>query len=401
MPTTTYDSPCTLGLESALAEELAELGAQDIETRAGGCSFQGSPETAARVTLWSRIAIRVQEELIRGRTRDKHDLYDLVRSLDWERMASPRHSLAVTAHVRDSWSRDSRFPGLVVKDAVVDAVRDVHRSRPNVDKDDPDLPLRMLLKGDTAILYRDLAGTSMHKRGYRPVQVKSPLGEAIAAGLLRLAGWDRQADLYDPMCGSGTVLIEAALWAADRAPGLERGFAAERWPDCYRPIWKDLRRDAEHRARTGLQRLADGEGPNIAGADRHSGAVRIALSSLQRAGLRDSVSVHTGAVAVTPPPYRPDVVFTNPPWGQRIGEGEDLTESWKDLGDFFRTHCGGATAFVLCGEPVLTRELGMRADRKLPVKIGPVDCRLLVYPIRDRRGEPQDRPPADSPVDLA
>ncbi|MCA8972950.1 MAG: RNA methyltransferase, partial [Planctomycetes bacterium] len=207
------------------------------------------------------------------------ELYDLVHSVDWSRSIEKDGTLAVDGAVKDSWANDTRFPVLVVKDAICDQFREVHGVRPDVEKDRPDLPIKLVLRGDEAILYRDLGGAPLHKRGYREIQHKSPLNEALAAGLLLLAELDPMAPLVDPMCGSATFLVEAAWIAMDRAPGLGRSFAFERWRDTDQAAWQSAYDDAERRATAGQDRC-----PQLAGNDRHPGAIAIAEQALRSAG---------------------------------------------------------------------------------------------------------------------
>jgi putative N6-adenine-specific DNA methylase len=177
------------------------------------------------------------------------------------------------------------------------------------------------------------------------------------------------------MCGSGTFLIEAALLAADRAPGMQRGFAFERWPDFDAALWAELRAEAAARARQTLPFPLEG-------ADRHEGAVSIAKLSAQAAGVAGLVRLRVAEAAVWQPACTPAAVYCNPPWGERLGEGEDLVQSWRDLGRFLHQSCAGARAIVLCGNPELTRHLGLRATRRWSVMNGPIDCRLLEYAVR-------------------
>ena len=231
-----------------------------------------------------------------------------------------------------------------------------------------------MLKNDYAILTRDFAGDSLHKRGYRPVQVKSPLNEAIAAAVLLLSSWDRRSPLVDPMCGSATLLIEAAFLAADRAPGLKRRFAFEGWQDFNKPIWDRLVDDALRRAKAGIPLI-----PPLMGADRHESAVAIAEKSIARAGLHKVIQVTKTDIADFVPAHPPACVVVNPPYGERVGEGEDLTDSWRALGAFLKAHCRNSDAYVLCGNPELTRNLRLKASQRWPIHNGPISCKLLKY----------------------
>lgn len=368
---------CTLGLEGVLADELQALGAGAVTPRRGGCEFQADQALGQVACLWLRSAVRVQQELARGRVRSRDDLYALADSVDWSRSITPLQTLAVDASVRDSFANDTRFPALVVKDAVCDQFRRRSGRRPDVLRERPDLPIKLVLQGDLAILYRDLGGAPLHKRGYREIQHKSPLNEAMAAGLLLLSGWDRQSPLCDPLCGSATFLVEAALLACDRAPGLARSFAFERYTDADLKAWRSAYDDAEARAERGLGRC-----PPLFGNDRHPGALAIAEKAVQAAGLTGRIALQQGDAAAYTPPTTPVAVVTNPPYGERLQqEAAELEETWRALGSFLHSRCQGAVAHVLCGNPELTRFLGLRAERKHPVHNGPIECRFLRYAI--------------------
>lgn len=380
-PPGSFFSPCGPGFEPALADELRTLGASDIKEGRAGVAFQASPSIARRACLWLRTAIRVQELLWKGPVRGPRELYAGVAEVDWPKFMDPGYTLAVDASIRDSEITHSGFAALTVKDAIVDKLREHYGDRPSVDAQDPDVPIKLVLRGDEALLYRDWAGESLHKRGYRPIQVKSPLNEATAAGLLMLAGWDRATPLADPMCGSGTILIEAAMWAADRAPGLSRKFAFERWQELDEAAWEKERNEAK---RLGKARLPFA----IMGADRHPGAISLAKKSAVAAQVERLVTFEQADAKDWKPAVAPKTVITNPPYGERLGEGEDLEGSWKALGNFLH-RCDGATAYVLSGNAELTKHLGLRATKKTPVMNGPIECRLVQYEIGKgkRQGE--------------
>jgi len=373
-----YYAACTLGLEPVLCDELADLGAQDVVAGRGGASFRGTLAIGYKANLWCRTAVRVQEELAAGPVGSPEDLYGLARKIDWSESIDEVGTLAVHAAARDSVFRDSRYAAQIVKDAVVDGFRDDTGVRPDVDRQDPDLPIKAVIRGEEAILYRDLSGQSLHKRGYRPIQVKSPLNEAIAAGLLLLTEWDRKSPILDPMCGSGTFCIEAAFLAGDRAPGLGRSFAFERWRDLDRELWESIHDDAEARWEVGRKNL-----PPICGADRHEGAIELARLAARNAELQDHIVFECTEVVDLMPDVAPSLVVVNPPYGERIGSGDDLIDSWRDLGHFLHGRAPGATAWILCGDPGLTRHLGLRAEQRIPIANGPIDCRWIRYKLRD------------------
>jgi putative N6-adenine-specific DNA methylase len=325
--------------------------------------------------LWVRSAVRVLEPVVAGDVLDFDALYELAGRAVWEDLIGPECTFAVHGSVSHAPFTDPHFAALRVKDAVVDRIRARCGRRPDVERKSPDVPLRLIVRGTRARLFRDLAGASLHRRGHRPIQVKSPLSEAVAAGLLLLTGWDMSSPVIDPMCGSGTFLLEAASMASDRAPGLDRRFAAERFPDADQRLWRELREEARDRLRGSL------EFP-ILGSDWHEGAVGIAQKVARDAGMDTLVSFQVADVASFESPFVPRLVVTNPPWGGRLGKDDDLVLAWRGLGTFLR-RCPGVTAFVLSGDRTLTRHLGLRSDRRWPIRIGQFDARWLRYKLRD------------------
>ncbi len=381
-----YFAACTLGLEEVLQNELVALGATDCEPGRGGVRFAGEARIGTAACLWLRSAIRVQEEITSDDVREESHLYELVRAVRWERFIGCDDTLAVDVALRDSFLTHSRYAAQLVKDAIVDRFRDREGRRPSVDTASPVLPVFVHLAQDRATLYVDLAGESLHKRGYHDVQVKSPLNESIAAGLLLASDWDRRSVLCDPMCGSATFLVEAAWLAGDRAPGLRRRFAFEKWQDHDAAAWRALVDDAKARAVRGAASI-----PPLEGADRHGGAIAIARRSARTASVDRHIRLVESDVAQWVPGHAPSFCVVNPPYGERLGEGEDLVESWRALGDFFR-RWPGLVAWVLSGNPELTRHLRLSTSRKLPVRNGPIDCRFLRYTID------ADREPGAPPV---
>lgn len=385
-----YHVACPLGLEEVTIAELERLepavGLRPDRIQQvghGGVAFVGDLATGYAANLWLRTAIRVQEELVFAEgIRGRDDLYDLAASIDWTALLTPDTTFAFDAYTRDSFARDARFAALVCKDALVDVMRDAHGVRPSVDRRRPELPLKVVVHGEDVAIYRNYTNRSLHKRGYRLVQTKGPLAEVLAAGLLHLAGFGPHGrtdlPLLDPMCGSGTFAIEAAWIAADRAPGLTSRFAFERWPDFEVDLWNQLLDDARQRVAAKRREV-----PPIMAADRHGGALEIARLSAEKAGVKPLIRFEEADVRMLRPEVPPALVVTNPPYGGRLGEGEDLIQSWRSLGALVRGLKSGAEAYVLCGDPELTRHLGMRASGKWRVLNGSIDCRWLRYPVGD------------------
>jgi len=372
-----YYAPCPLGLEPVLAAEVLTAGGLDSRVERGGVAFRGTAATGYALTLWTRVASRVYEELERGKIATADDVYTVARRVQWKKYLRPGQTFAISATTRSPLFNQPHYAALKVKDAIADQLREQTGSRPDVDTDDPDLPLRVVVRDGRLTVSRDLAGTSLHKRGYRAAaQHKSPLNEALAAGLLQLTSWDRASPLCDPMCGSGTFLIEAAFIAGDRAPGLFRSFAFERWTDRDRAAWDTLKSEATARWAAGRSNI-----PPLLGNDRHSGAIALCRKAIGRAQLDGLITLVEGEVRDLVPDPTPAVVVCNPPYGERL-DPSDLQDTWYALGQFLKQRCPGATAWVLAGNPELTRHLQMRSSKKTPVFNGTIECRWLEYSVR-------------------
>jgi putative N6-adenine-specific DNA methylase len=386
---------CALGLEEPLAAELRALGAADVRLGRGGVRARGDSGIVYAAAFRLRSATRLLRLVAAGRVCDARDLHDLAASVNWRPHLRLDQTFAFDATVRDSCFNHSGYAALVAKDGLADRIRGEAGARPDVDSKDPDLRLKVVVRGDEATLWRDESGASLHKRGYRGLMVKGPLNEALAAGLLLLAGYDGSAPIEDPLCGSGTFVIEAALIAARRAPGLlRRGFALEKRPDF------DARRFEAERRKAAAEALP--RAPfDFEGSDRHPGAVALARRDASAAGVADFVRFTQADAEERDPENGARLVFTNPPYGVRLDEGGDPGASWHALGRHLR-RLPGATAYVLCGEPALARKIGMKASRRFPVMNGPLECRLLKYDVLPERYAPSppqsgDEAPASGP----
>jgi 23S rRNA (guanine2445-N2)-methyltransferase / 23S rRNA (guanine2069-N7)-methyltransferase len=380
---------CAKGLEPLVAEELTALGAVKVEPFRAGVAFTGSLETAYRACLWSRLASRVLYRLTAFDAPDGEALYAGVHALPWEDHLSARETLAVgfTA-TADAAITHTHFGALKTKDAIVDRLRERTGARPNVDTHAPDLRVAVHLAGKETSVSLDLSGDSLHRRGYREAGVEAPLKETLAAAILTLLGWpDRARDqarvpFYDPMCGSGTLPIEAALIATDTAPGLRRarwGFTAWRRHD--ETLFRRLMEEAEARVIRDPRRL-----PPIVGHDADPGAVRAALANVARAGLLSVVHIERREVAGAQPiGDRPGLVVVNPPYGERLGERDALGPLYEQLGDLWKRRFPGWTAAVFTGEPELGKRIGLKPSRRHVLYNGAIECRLLEIPISEEK----------------
>ncbi len=382
-----YFATCPKGLEGLLNTELQQLGGEDIRETVAGVYFTGDISMAYRACLWSRLANKILLPLASFEAGTQEELYDGVREIRWEEHLSPSGSLLVDFIGTSDAIRNTQFGALKVKDAIVDCLRDFSGERPSVAKRDPDLLVNVRLSKNKAIVSIDLSGESLHRRGYRVKQGSAPMKENLAAGILIRAGWPEIAAqggaLLDPMCGSGTILIEAALIAADIAPGLLRGsFGFERWLNHRSDIWLELRDEAFARKKAGLGKE---NLPEIRGYDADVKVIRAAEENIVSAELdhwlRVSRKELKDFVRPTHKAMEFGLVLSNPPYGERLGEIESLKLLYAHLGERLRNEFQGWRAGVFTGNPDLGKQMGLRADKKYKFFNGTIPSELLMFSI--------------------
>ncbi|WP_104987627.1 THUMP domain-containing class I SAM-dependent RNA methyltransferase [Sorangium cellulosum] len=359
------------GTEPALRDELREHRFRGVRADRGGVHFAGAMDEGFRACIELRTAVRVLVELAAFDAPSGDALYEGVSSVDWAPYLSPVHTLAVRASCRSSALTHTQFIAQRTKDAIVDQIRRRVGARPSVDLEDPDLALFVHLVRDRATLYADLGGAALHRRGYRTHIGGAPLKETLAAALLRLSGWDRARPLVDPMCGAGTIALEAALWARDIAPGLRaQRFGFERWA-CHDQAAAQRATALRDAARARIR----AEGPPIVAADIDPDAVDTTRGNARMAGVQIEIRCQpVTALARTEPPGH---VLTNPPYGERLPGTSAL---YRDMAAAFSRLAGHRVA-ILAGTEDIERAMRRRPERSLTVFNGPIECRLLTYDI--------------------
>jgi 23S rRNA G2445 N2-methylase RlmL len=370
------------GTEGVLRKELVELGIPRVKATRGGVYF-GSERagdtssvplaSALRASLYSRIAVRVLARQASFEARDAEALYAGVRAVPWERVLDARRTLAVDAHIRDSAVTSSVFAAQRAKDAIVDRLRDLCGARPDVERRDPDVSVVLHWIGDRATVLLDVAGGSLHASGYRSEAGAAPLRETLAAAVVRLSEWDGRTPLHDPLCGSGTLAIEAAQWACAIAPGLARArFGCERWA-CHdageQRVLAELREEARACARPASQ------APPILASDDDERVLAIARRNAQRAGVQ--ITFARADARRLERAHERAFVLTNPPYGERLA----ATQSFHDelAAAFRRLH--GHRVSALCGDRALPRAMRMRPAIEHGLWNGPLQCRLLAWDV--------------------
>lgn len=379
-----FFAPCPRGLEAGLADELSALGAADVRQVPGGVAFAGDWALAWAANLESRLATRVLWQVAHGRYRNEEDIYRLAYGATWAKWFDADCTIRVYVTARRSPLRSLEFVTLRIKDAVCDHFRTVIGRRPSVDTAHPDVRVHAFVSADTVSLYLDTSGEPLYKRGFKHAAVEAPLKENLAAGILRMSGWHPAEALLDPMCGSGTFLLEAAQIALDIAPGVGRGFGFERLNTCDTAQWRRLRRAAEGRRRhaTSLP---------IFGSDNDASQLKRARTNLEAAGLADVVTLEQADVVSREAPAEAGVMIANPPYGVRIGEVDALHAFYPQLGDALKARWAGWRCYLLSADTALPKRIGLRASKRTPLFNGALECRVYEYKMVAGRLDPSRR----------
>jgi 23S rRNA (guanine2445-N2)-methyltransferase / 23S rRNA (guanine2069-N7)-methyltransferase len=383
------------GLEQVLAAELTELGATDVQPSHRLVTFVGDQRLMYLANLRCRTAIRILKPIANFPADSERTLYDGVQQIDWSCFLDPDRSLAIDPVVWSSFCTHSLFVAQLSKDAIVDQFRDRTGRRPSVDRNEPDLRINIHLVENVATVYLDSSGDSLHRRGYRALTGDAPLGEVLAAGILRLTEWDRQSTLVDPMCGSGTFCIEAALMARNRAPGLiRRRFGFQTWKD-YDQSLRDMV----------LAELRRGELPSlpfpIVGSDIDAEVVGMARENARRAGVAADVRFETANAECCDPPTPTGTLVMNPPYDERL-KVDQIASFYRRIGDTFKQRFADYTAWVITGNLDAAKQIGLRPSRKVRLFNGPIECRLLRFDMYSgTRRTPADMATPESAEDVA
>jgi len=360
------------GAEEIAAAELEVLGAQSVRAGKGGVAFAADRAGLYKANLWLRTASRVLVQLAVFPTTTPAELYDGVHAIDWTKLITPAMTLAVDCSLRDSALTHSGFVALKTKDAIVDRIREACGSRPNVNTASPDVRINVHLHKNVCTVSLDSSGDPLDRRGYRLERNEAPLRETLAAAVISLTGWDGSIPLADPMCGSGTIPIEAALVAGRVAPGLQRSFGFQRWLDYDGGLWDRLVSDAG----SGIRKLPVGL---ITGYDLDSRALAYASRNAAKAGFEGQLHFFHAALDAFQPEGDSGVVIINPPYGKRLGDEDQLKELYCQIGDVMKKRCRGWTGYVLTGNLELAKYIGLKASRRFVLFNGAIECRLLRY----------------------
>ena len=362
------------GLEEVLAQELIELGANDVQLERRAVSFRGNKALLYRANLCLRTASRILVPVASFKAKDTDALYKQVKALQWSQFMTADTTFVVDSTVYGESFRNSRFVTYRAKDSVADYWIDHANRRPNVSTKMPDLVINVHVANEQVTVSLDSSGESLHKRGYRVVNTEAPINEALAAGMLLMAGWKGQSDFYDPMCGSGTLLIEAALIAHNIAPGVFRqSFAFEKWPDFDAELWREIynddsaEQDFEHK---------------IYGSDASFYAIQQAAKNVKSAGVQKDIElkqIRMEEISNLQSSNTSPLVMLNPPYGERLASNKDMEELYAKIGTALKHQFTGATAWIISSNAAAMKCIGLKPSKKYRLLNGDLDCQFNRY----------------------
>ena len=368
-----YFATVAHGLESIAAQELERLGAQGVSPEFTGVHFVGDKAMLYRVNLWARTIFKVLVPLREFSCPNSDTLYQEVQKISWDEYLHTNNTLAVNCTGGNQKLNHTHFTALQIKNAIVDQQRSKSGQRSSVDAENPDVLINAHIDRDRCILSLDSSGTSLHRRGYRQAMGTAPLKETLAAALLDMTGWDASLPLLDPLCGSGTLPLEGGLKALNIAPGLfRRKFGFESWLDFDEQLWQELLTEAQN------SELPNLKAP-IFGSDRDPNVLLQARTNAKASGIEQQITFAQTELSELEAPADCGILICNPPYGERLGDVQELGALYKTLGDILKQRFKGWTAFVLTGNKDLAKSVGLRASRRIPVYNGSLACTLLKY----------------------
>jgi putative N6-adenine-specific DNA methylase len=369
--TAVYTAKTVAGMEEILQSELDMLGAANTQILKRAVSFEGDKSLLYRVNYCCRTALRILKPILVFPITKQEDLYNNINQIPWEEYIGNENSLAVDAVNATSVFTNSQYVALKTKDAVVDRFREKTGSRPSVDLDNPDLRINIHLYKETCTVSLDSSGSSLHKRGYRHVTGPAPLNEVLAAGLIQLSGWDKTVPLYDPMCGSGTVLIEANMFARNIPSGYFRPvFGFEKWMDFNPELWNEIREEENAKIRN--------TDVGFYGSDISSRAIGTATENVGFTRFQDQIHLEVAAFENTHPKGAAGMIISNPPYDERL-QIDDIISFYKSIGDVLKKKYTGFEAWIISSDLKALKFIGLHPSKKITVFNGPLECRFVRF----------------------
>jgi len=369
-----FFAPCPRGLEAVLLADLEKLGANNVRSTEGGVHFSGDWALCYRANLESRIASRILWRVKETQYRSEQDIYQAAFELQWQRWFDVTRTIRVNTTAIRCPLKSLEFITLLVKDAVCDRFRAHCNERPSVDTLDPDVRIHVFIEDNRLMLYLDTSGDALFKRGVRSHTNIAPLRENLAAGILRLMDWQPGIPLLDPMCGSGTFLIEAAQMSLDIQPGIARSFAFEKLENFDAAMWGEMRERA-------IAAQLPAKPLELYGSDLYGDALKTAWRNLDEAGLSECVELKQANILEISAPAEHGMLVANLPYGERMGELDELAELYPKLGDALKRKFGGWTAYLFTADKAILKLMRLSPSKRTPLFNGAIECRLLEYKI--------------------
>ena len=359
------------GLEEILEKELIEFGAKETNILNRAVEFQGDQALLYRANLCSRLALRLLVMVDSFQAHNERHLYGKIQHMDWSKYISGKQTFAIDCTAYGERFRHSKYAALTVKDAIVDQFREKTGRRPSIDTNEPDVKINVHISDIHVDVSLDSSGDSLEKRGYRLEAMEAPISEVLAAAMIILSGWNRQTPLFDPMCGSGTIVIEAAMMAANKAPGLDRSFGFERWSDFNAELLENLKQElVQNETKPRVE---------ILGRDRHRRAMAIAERNARRAGVDRNVTIEAGDFMKKEPPFEQGWIIMNPPYGERLNEDDEMEAFYHEVGFKLKHEYAGYTAWIISSNNKALKRIGLKPDTRIQLYNGALECRYNGY----------------------
>lgn len=369
------------GLEQTLADELQDIGAKDIEILNRAVKFYGDKALLYKSNLYLHTALKVLKPFAQFQLRDEEDLYKKIKSIDWDQYMMVDGTLAIDATVNGETFTHSQFVALKSKDAVVDQFREKYGRRPSIDLESPDLKINLHISDRMCSVSLDSSGLPLGKRGYRKAQSLAPLSEVLAAGIIMLSGWDKKQDFVDPMCGSGSFSIEAAMMACNMAPGRLRSFTFEKWMDFDADLWNKIKNEE--------QAAIISPECKIYASDIDPRSVEIAESNASHAFVNKYIEFKELDFMNSEITFHNSTIIMNPPYGERMRDKDDIIPLYQEIGTHLKHYCSDSDAWIISSNMRALKFVGLRPSRKIKLFNGPLECRLQKFELY--KGKKSDR----------